>query len=68
MDMEVMEGAEARRLGSLQTEVGGATRAMSGIRPGTGGNRRGCGGRVRGTDTAGSRMVLRPDVTVSLIH
>ena len=32
MDMEVMEGAEAKRLGSLQTEVGGATSAMSGIR------------------------------------
>ena len=51
MDMEVMEGAEARRLGSLQTEVGGATSAMSGIRA-----ERGWG--VRTLDTLGSRMVV----------
>ena len=32
MDMELIpELGEAMRLGSLQTEVGGATRAMSGI-------------------------------------
>lgn len=61
MDIEEMEGeAEARRLGSLQTEVGGATRAMSGIREteGAGGSRRGRGPRVRTDETAGSRMVV----------
>ena len=40
MDMEVTPAMEAglwaRRLGSLQTEVGGATRAMSGMGGGAG--------------------------------
>ena len=68
MDIEEMEGeAEARRLGSLHTEVGGATRAMSGIREtGAGGSRRGRGPRVRTEETAGSRMLVTSPIVTTL--
>lgn len=68
MDIEEMEGeAEARRLGSLHTEVGGATRAMSGIREtGAGGSRRGRGPRVRTEETAGSRMLVTSSIVTTL--